>query len=283
MYKDYLLTFDSGLSDSQIHEIKQMGFKKTATCGSSRFIRIKDNIMKEENVSALLNYFDNLSNPYRINHIKKVYEEQDVDNYDFFYCSGQIIPDTSTLTIPEIDYENNESYDCTNYCKICRSGMVQVKPYMLKGIPKIRLEKKKIITPFREFFLISRDLKNAIEENKLTGVDIWPVYNYEKKEIENVYQLKPKYILKDTLVGGYYTPTFKDRGCEHEPYLIDIEKDTLVLKESIKEELLDFNELYERLCITKGAYILSKKMIKVFISLGAFPDKGYYIYPIEFR
>ena len=122
MYKDYLLTFDSGLSDSQIHEIKQMGFKKTATCGSSRFIRIKDNIMKEENVSALLNYFDNLSNPYRINHIKKVYEEQDVDNYDFFYCSGQIIPDTSTLTIPEIDYENNESYDCTNYCKICKIG-----------------------------------------------------------------------------------------------------------------------------------------------------------------
>lgn len=211
-----------------------------------------------------------------------IYEVNDVDLFDFYYCSGQENPDKSIIPCNLVEKNISDFFDLSFYCSTCKLGLIQVKPLSFKGdINKVC--KKKFLTPYWAYWLISKDLKDKFESAKLTGLNYLSVYDSNNKIYNSVFQIKPSVVLSNSIISECLIPRVKyvKCNCNNQTYVFKNLND-IRMKKEVKNNLNDFTELSERTESRKGLYILSKKFIHELIENGLFPNKHYQIWPIAF-
>ena len=93
-----------------------------------------------------------------------------------------------------IDVKNsyiNYTFDITNFCTNCGSGLVQKDSFYLKK--SFNIERIRFGGVYWEYdtFFITRELQNLFIKEKFTGIEFVPVKNIKTKQIvDNVVQLK---------------------------------------------------------------------------------------------
>ena len=237
-----------------------------------------DYITKEE-ASAVLSYLDTLGT-YEISLDENYYTVEELLNFEYFYCDGQRKPDVGINFVNFEFVENgNASFDYTKFCSKCKKGLLQIKPFTVKGLSP-KYESKKFVTPFWTYWVVSAYFKDKLIEQSITGVDFWELFNSKGQASKTNFQMKPKYVLQNVL-------SLKDVKYEKDcPMCVNmrvgLKGEVLKLHKEAKDKLLDFNELREHISKLNGMYIISKKLLKVFIDENILPHKDIVVYPVEF-
>ncbi len=237
-----------------------------------------DYITKEE-ASAVLSYLDTLGT-YEISLDENYYTVEELLNFEYFYCDGQRKPDVGINFVNFEFVENgNASFDYTKFCSKCKKGLLQIKPFTVKGLSP-KYESKKFVTPFWTYWVVSAYFKDKLIEQSITGVDFWELFNSKGQASKTNFQMKPKYVLQNVL-------SLKDVKYEKDCPMCDnmrvgLKGEILKLQKESRDKLLDFNELGEHISKLNGMYIISKKLLKIFIDENILPHKDIGIYPVEF-
>ena len=237
-----------------------------------------DYITKEE-ASAVLSYLDTLGT-YEISLDENYYTVEELLNFEYFYCDGQRKPDVGINFVNFEFVENgNASFDYTKFCPKCKKGLLQIKPFTVKGLSQ-KYESKKFVTPFWTYWVVSAYFKDKLIEQSITGVDFWELFNSKGQASKTNFQMKPKYVLQNVL-------SLKDvkygKDCPMcDNMRVGLKGEVLKLHKEAKDKLLDFNELSEHLSKLNGMYIISKKLLRVFIDENIIPHKDIVVYPVEF-
>ena len=237
-----------------------------------------DYITKEE-ASAVLSYLDTLGT-YEISLDENYYTVEELLNFEYFYCDGQRKPDVGINFVNFEFVENgNASFDYTKFCPKCKKGLLQIKPFTVKGLSP-KYESKKFVTPFWTYWVVSAYFKDKLIEQSITGVDFWELFNSKGQASKTNFQMKPKYVLQNVL-------SLKDVKYEKDCPMCDnmrvgLKGEILKLQKESRDKLLDFNELGEHISKLNGMYIISKKLLKVFIDENIIPHKDIVVYPVEF-
>lgn len=237
-----------------------------------------DYITKEE-ASAVLSYLDTLGT-YEISLDENYYTVEELLNFEYFYCDGQRKPDVGINFVNFEFVENgNASFDYTKFCPKCKKGLLQIKPFTVKGLSQ-KYESKKFVTPFWTYWVVSAYFKDKLIEQSITGVDFWELFNSKGQASKTNFQMKPKYVLQNVL-------SLKDVKYEKDCPMCDnmrvgLKGEILKLQKESRDKLLDFNELGEHISKLNGMYIISKKLLKLFIDENIIPHKDIVVYPVEF-
>ncbi len=237
-----------------------------------------DYITKEE-ASAVLSYLDTLGT-YEISLDENYYTVEELLNFEYFYCDGQRKPDVGINFVNFEFVENgNASFDYTKFCSKCKKGLLQIKPFTVKGLSP-KYESKKFVTPFWTYWVVSAYFKDKLIEQSITGVDFWELFNSKGQASKTNFQMKPKYVLQNVL-------SLKDVKYEKDCPMCDnmrvgLKGEILKLQKESRDKLLDFNELGEHISKLNGMYIISKKLLQLFIDENILPHKDIVVYPVEF-
>lgn len=237
-----------------------------------------DYITKEE-ASAVLSYLDTLGT-YEISLDENYYTVEELLNFEYFYCDGQRKPDVGINFVNFEFVENgNASFDYTKFCPKCKKGLLQIKPFTVKGLSP-KYESKKFVTPFWTYWVMSAYFKDKLIEQSITGVDFWELFNSKGQASKTNFQMKPKYVLQNVL-------SLKDVKYEKDCPMCDnmrvgLKGEILKLQKESRDKLLDFNELGEHISKLNGMYIISKKLLQLFIDENILPHKDIVVYPVEF-
>ena len=237
-----------------------------------------DYITKEE-ASTVLSYLDTLGT-YEISLDENYYTVEELLNFEYFYCDGQRKPDVGINFVNFEFVENgNDSFDYTKFCPKCKKGLLQINPFTVKGLSS-KYESKKLVTPFWTYWVVSAYFKEKIIEQNITGVDFWELFNSKGQASKTNFQMKPKYVLQNVL-------SLKDvkygKDCPMcDNMRVGLKGEVLKLHKEAKDKLLDFNELSEHISKLNGMYIISKKLLKLFIDENIIPHKDIVVYPVEF-
>lgn len=237
-----------------------------------------DYITKEE-ASAVLSYLDTLGT-YEISLDENYYTVEELLNFEYFYCDGQRKPDVGINFVNfELVENGNASFDYTKFCPKCKKGLLQIKPFTVKGLSS-KYESKKFVTPFWTYWVVSAYFKDKIIEQNITGVDFWELFNSKGQASKTNFQMKPKYVLQNVL-------SLKDvkygKDCPMcDNMRVGLKGEVLKLHKEAKDKLLDFNELSEHISKLNGMYIISKKLLQIFIDENILPHKDIVVYPVEF-
>ena len=237
-----------------------------------------DYITKEE-ASAVLSYLDTLGT-YEISLDENYYTVEELLNFEYFYCDGQRKPDVGINFVNFEFVENgNASFDYTKFCPKCKKGLLQIKPFTVKGLSP-KYESKKFVTPFWTYWVVSAYFKDKLIEQSITGVDFWELFNSKGQASKTNFQMKPKYVLQNVL-------SLKDVKYEKDCPMCDnmrvgLKGEILKLQKESRDKLLDFNELGEHISKLNGMYIISKKLLQLFIDENILPHKDIVVYPVEF-
>lgn len=255
---------------------------KKQISGKCRYITpylIFDDISKEESTNILLHL--DKKGSYKISSDYDYYTTEELLEFDYFYCSGQRKPDVGIDFIHSIYKLNgNESFDYSNYCQNCKKGYKQIAPFVVRGL-STKYESKKFVTPFWTYWVVSAYFKEKINEQNITGVDFWELFNSKGEASKTNFQMKPKKILQDVL-------SLEDMNCKKDCPMCDnmrvgVKDEVVKLHKEAKEKLLDFNEMKEHNMSTiNGMYIISKKLLQIFIDENILPHKDIVVYPVEF-
>lgn len=237
-----------------------------------------DYITKEE-ASAVLSYLDTLGT-YEISLDENYYTVEELLNFEYFYCDGQRKPDVGINFVNfELVENGNASFDYTKFCPKCKKGLLQIKPFTIKGLSS-KYESKKFVTPFWTYWVVSAYFKEKIIEQNITGVDFWELFNSKGQGSKTNFQMKPKYVLQNVL-------SLKDvkygKDCPMcDNMRVGLKGEVLKLHKKAKDKLLDFNELSEHISKLNGMYIISKNLLKLFVDENIIPHKDIVVYPVEF-
>lgn len=142
-----------------------------------------------------------------------------------------------------IDIKNsyiNYTFDITNFCTKCGSGLVQNDSFYLKksfNIDKIRFGG--VYWEYDTFF-ITTELRDLFAKEKFTGIEFVPVKNIKTKQIiDNIVQLKINDIFPQKL--KYDTKkVIKCKFCNTIKYLRKDDSETFASKEILKDLDKDF-------------------------------------------
>lgn len=272
------------LIEKQLSDFQKQSLKKGLKCRLNflnDLILIKNASYEEETI--LKSRLEEICK-YKIDQVYDVFELEDLDKYDFFYCSGQCkgSPDTSIQNcVWPLELNVNSSFNYSDYCPICKNGLIQTAPLKIKGLTTKHFNKK-LVTPFWTYWIINNEFKEILAEANLSGLDFLPLYNYKNEEITTNIQLKPTKILKGTVISEAFNITHDDK-CNCKNFHYGIKNGIVKLKLSVKESLLDFNELEEH-CLSRlnGMYIISKKMMHIMVNNGFHPNIDIEFIPVEF-
>ncbi len=238
-----------------------------------------DNITDEEcnNVISLLHSLGCFEICLKLDY----YTMEELEHFNFFYCTGQINPSSGINFCSDVyKINNNSSFDYSNYCPKCNMGYKQIAPLIIKGLSK-KLQTKKIITPFWTFWMVSSSLKDKILKENISGVDFWELYNNKHQSFASFLQIKPKKIIINALDLNHVKQT--NSGCICKNISVAFSENTIKLYESVKNQLSDFNELnVNHISRLNGMYIISKKLLKLFVEENIIPHKDIEIYPVDF-
>lgn len=276
MKKEMLLTTKEEIASDIINSIKKMTNGKISY--RDPYITL-DNITAEES-EHVLKYLKNLID-FRIDMDLNYYTDEELMGFDFFYCTGQRKPDTGIDFIDfEFEMNGNASFDYTSYCPICKDGLKQISLFVVKGLSK-KYASKKIVTPFRQYWVVNSEFMEKIRQQNISGVDFWKLLNYKGEASKTNFQMKPTRVLKNVLNLKYVK--FPDKDCNCKNIGVGIPDITVRLHKETKNSLLDFNELYERNSSrTNGMYIISKKLLCIFIAEGIMPHRDIGVKPAVF-
>lgn len=202
------------------------------------------------------------------------YEMNDLEQFDYFYCSGQIKPDTSIQI-------NNQSYETSTFCPECNLGLQQKEELIVKGVTSKHYSKS-FFTPFwREWFVNRSTSQNLINSN-ITGLEIKKVHNSLGETYQDIFQIKPDTVLFNSLVNECFKLEKKRSSCKCNNFVILFNEEKLIIKQEFLTTLKDFNELNERNCSSKGLYIISKKMMNILCQSGVKQGKDVFFWPVFF-
>lgn len=276
MKREISLTARFEINKEMIKNIKNMITGKFSY--TSPFVTL--NGITEEEGDNVLSYLRSIGN-FEISNDSKYYTDEELMEFDFFYCSGQIKPDTG---IDFIDFEfkmnGNASFDYTNYCPKCKEGLRQISPFVVKGLSK-KYVSKKFVTPFWQYWIVSSEFRKKITQQNISGVDFWEIKNYKGQPSETNFQMKPTRVLENVLDVNYVKHVNANCNCKN--IAVGIPDTTIKLHKESKSCLLDFNELFERnLSRTTGMYIISKKLLSIFITEKIRPHWDIDITPVVF-
>ena len=276
MKKQILLVPNFEITSEIIKNIKKLIKGK---CTHSKSYITLDNISKEEATTVLA--YLNTVGTYEISQDKDYYTTNELLEFEYFYCSGQQKPDVGIDFINfELELNGNDSFDYTDYCTKCKNGIQQIKPFVVKGLSS-KYESKKFVTPFWTYWIVSTYFKEKIIEQNITGVDFWDLFNSKGQASKTNFQMKPKNVLQNVL-------SLKDVNCKKDCPMCDnmrvgIKGEVVKLHKESKEKLLDFNELKEHnMSKLNGMYIISKKLLQIFIDENILPHKDIDVTPVEF-
>lgn len=237
-----------------------------------------DYITKEE-ASAVLSYLDTLGT-YEISLDENYYTVEELLNFEYFYCDGQRKPDVGINFVNfELVENGNASFDYTKFCPKCKKGLLQIKPFTIKGLSS-KYESKKFVTPFWTYWVVSAYFKEKIIEQNITGVDFWELFNSKGQASKTNFQMKPKYVLQNVLSLNDVKYGKDCPMCDN--MRVGLKGEVLKLHKEAKDKLLDFNELSEHISKLNGMYIISKKLLKLFVDENIIPHKDIVVYPVEF-
>lgn len=275
MYRLIQIENKDGISQELLTELKKNKSIKIKNI-SETLIEIRGNNFPKE----LINKLNSGSNI--INFDNTLYDKQDIDSFDFYYCSGQENPDKSIVISNIVEKKISDFYNLTSYCPVCKLGLIQNKSLNFKGNLS-KVTEKNFITPYWSYWLVSDKLKSELEKAELSGIDYLNVYDIKNDVDNKVFQIKPSKILYNSIIADCLIPRIKYEkcNCENHTYVFK-NLNRICMKKETKNDLLDFTELSERTEKTKGMYILSKKFIQELVKNGLFPDKHYQIWPITF-
>lgn len=275
MKKHLILAPNFDIESLLIKNIKKL---IKGSCTHTKLYITLDNITKEE-ASTVLSYLDTLGT-YEISLDENYYTVEELLNFEYFYCDGQRKPDVGINFVNFEFVENgNDSFDYTKFCPKCKKGLLQINPFTVKGFSS-KYESKKFVTPFWTYWVVSAYFKEKIIEQNITGVDFWELFNSKGQASKTNFQMKPKYVLQNVL-------SLKDvkygKDCPMcDNMRVGLKGEVLKLHKEAKDKLLDFNELSEHISKLNGMYIISKKLLKLFIDENIIPHKDIVVYPVEF-
>ncbi|WP_191013914.1 hypothetical protein [Treponema zioleckii] len=275
MKKQILLAINSEISLDVINKIKKMFGGKIS---HSKLYVTLDGITAEE-AEHVLNYLKNVVD-FEIDMDLNYFTDEELMGFDFFYCTGQRKPDTGIRFIDfEFKMNGNASFDYTNFCPKCKKGLKQISPFVVKGLSK-KYAAKKFVSPFWAYWIVSSEFMEKIQQHNISGVEFWELLNYKGEASKTNFQMKPARILQNVL-DLKYVKFPKDCNCINQR--VGIPDTTVRLHREAKNILLDFNELYEHNSSNlTGMYIISKKLLKIFIEEGIRPHWDIDIIPVEF-
>ena len=93
--------------------------------------------------------------------------------------------------------------------------------------------------------------------------------------------MKPKKIISNALDLNHVKQT--NSGCICKNISVGFSENTIKLYESVKNQLSDFNELnVNHISRLNGMYIISKKLLNLFVEENIIPHKDIEIYPVDF-
>ncbi|WP_191017488.1 hypothetical protein [Treponema zioleckii] len=276
MKREIFLTARFEISKEMVKNIKKMISGKFSYAKS--FV-ILNGITNEEG-DNVLSYLRTIGD-FEITNDFKYYEDEELMEFDFFYCTGQIKPDTGIRFIDfEFEMNGNASFDYTNYCPKCKEGLKQISPFVVKGLSK-KYAAKKFVNPFWAYWIVSSEFMEKIQQHNISGVEFWELLNYKGEASKTNFQMKPTRILQNVLDLKYIK--FSDEDCNCINHRVCIPDTTVRLHKEAEASLLDFNELYEHNSSKlTGMYIISKKLLKIFIEEGIRPHWDIDIDPVEF-
>ncbi|MBP5174882.1 MAG: hypothetical protein ILP07_03080 [Treponema sp.] len=208
---------------------------------------------------------------------------EDLLKYDFFYCGGLRYPSTEIELIDnEYEINGNPSFDYSNFCPVCKDGLVQKSSFRIKGLSS-KLRSRQFLHPFWTYWIIGDKLKTKLQEAQLKGIDYVELLNYKNDSIATHCQIRPKTKLYSALVeGSYYTNKWKsDCKCSH---LRTTTKDSFFkIKQKYEQKFEDFIELDNYgMNSYPGFYIISKKMLEIFMDFDYKPLSKLIVMPVVF-
>lgn len=271
--------------ENELTEDQKKNLKKGINCKTNltgHILSIRNASLEEE--QEFINRLKAICN-FQVDWNYEVLEIEDLEKYDYFYCSGQMEnPDTSIKMCKwELELDANPSFDYSNFCPICKRGIVQKAPLKVKGITTKHFTKS-VVTPFWLEWIINTDFKKALIEKEISGIEFVPLYNFKDEIITTNIQIRPSKILKDALREEEYNIVKHKNECDCNNYFYNPKGSTLKLKKEIKNDLLDFNELKEHSRSSRiGMYIISKKMLYTMIDQGIKPNIDFEFIPVEFE
>lgn len=276
MKKQIFLTKRSEFSNVVIQNVKKMIKGKVS---NSRLCITLDDITKEE-ADNVLSYLRTVGK-FEIDMEVNYYTDEELMEFDFFYCTG---PKKADISINHINFElemnGNASFDYTDFCPICKQGLKQISPFVVKGLSK-KYSSKKMVNPFWQYWVVSSELKQKIIQQNITGVDFWELINYKGDASKTNFQMKPARVLKNAL--DLKSVKFLDNDCSCKNFRIGIPDMIVRLHKESESSFLDFTELYEHnLSKTTGMYIISKKLLCTFIAEGIMPHRDIDVQPAVF-
>ena len=283
MVREVYFSIDPDFSEKDERELSTMGFN----CKKIMIMRHLFNLVGISDIKfdVLINYLKTKKYKIDFSFDKYTYDQNELQDFDYFLCDGQIVTETRIQLSPS-RYDGNPCFDYSNYCDKCASGLNQIAPLHVSGVDKIVVRRKKIVTPYWEYWLIDDVLKGIMEDAELSGIDYLPIYTGKGIKIDGIWQIKPKKKIEECFVSECYRGgTVKDNECScNNPCRISFNDENNILIKSEKKTILqDFNESSERRMTTRGAYIISKKMMNILIESASFKQiKKTYYCPITF-
>lgn len=134
---------------------------------------------------------------------------------------------------PEDSYKNI-TYDDSNYCTKCGSGLVQKESFMLNKTPKWGRKNFVMLNWIESELFVSDSVANKFQQMNIQGLEIKDVLNYKTKDsLDNIKQLKISNILAEGMLNKDSTISInKCKKCNTLKYLIS-GKEQLVFNREI--------------------------------------------------
>lgn len=270
MYRKILFAIDGQINNELEGLLQEVNISKKIK-KTSCYCEI--NVAVECDIESIFSRFI----PSPINEILEnqiTYEMNDLQQFDYFYCSGQIKPDISI----QIDIH---SYETSTFCPNCNLGLKQKGELIVKGISS-RHFTKTFFTPFWREWFVNKSTSQSLLNSNITGLKIINVRNSLGETYQDIFQIKPDTILYNSLVDKCFKVEKKKDSCKCNNYVIFFNEEKLIMKKEFLACLKDFNELNERNCSCKGLYIVSKKMMNILCQSGVKQGKDVFFWPVLF-
>lgn len=276
MKKHIIIAPEFAIDSSIIKSIRE---KITGICSSTKLQITLDEISHSE-AENVIQYLNSIGK-FKVILDEDYYSSEELLNFDYFYCSGQVKPNT---TIDFVDFEiarnGNSSFDYSDYCEKCKQGMKQIAPFVVKGLTS-KYESSKFLTPFWTYWIVSYEVREKIVSQNISGVEFLELYNRNGVASKTNYQMKPMKILEKTLSLEHVKKINNNCNCSNSK--IGLKENSVKLYKESRGNLDDFNELYEHnISKLNGMYIMSKNLLRIFIDEKILPHKDITVYPVEF-
>lgn len=156
------------------------------------------------------------------------------------------------------------TYDTSDYCDICRKGLIQKESFILKKEPNWGSRNFLMVNLINDELFISRKAEYVLKNNNLCGFSIYDVLNKSKNKMNNIKQIYVNSYLSSGLSKKSIFQEFVCTKCKHRKYILKpdfIYYDKQVF-ENIHEDIIKSNEKFGEIGCD-NIIIITQKFFKV--------------------